>query len=276
MDIVTTSSLVHELLEGKGYIVLPEVFSASEVSEARQLIMDYSDREQMKETHFQGGNQEKIGLQRRVWNLLNKGDVFVKMVEHPQLNTVVAEFLGTEFHIGSIAANRILAGGPGQEPHIDYPYWDMYNRDTFPYNINYSVPLNCQSVIMLDDFTQENGATAIVPGSQKESRYPKEDEFFDRMEQITGKAGDVAMFYGMCWHCAMPNQSESDRTAILIQYLPKFVIPLEDQKRGVSEEVLNRSSPRLRQLLGYHYPYPKLLDEEEAKSKIGRNEQSNC
>jgi len=270
---ISVNALVKELLEGKGYFILPQVFTSDEITEARQLIMNYSQNEEMKETHFQGVDQEKIKLQRRVWNLLNKGDIFIRMAENLQLNTIVSEFLGNEFHIGSIAANRILPGGPGQEPHIDYPYWDMYNRETFPYNINYSVPLNCQSVIMLDDFTEQNGATAIVPGSQKESRYPKEDEFFDNMERLTGTAGDVAMFYGMCWHCAMPNNSDKDRSAILIQYLPKFVIPLEDQKAGVDQAVLTRSSQRLKQLLGYDYPYPKLLDEEEAKSKIGRNTQ---
>lgn len=274
MSISTTTSngeLVRELLEGKGYFILPQVFTLEEISESRQLIIKYSENEEAKETHFHGAHQREINLQRRVWNLLNKGDIFIKMVENSTLNAIVSDFLGSEFHIGSIAANRILPGGPGQEPHIDYPYWDMYKRETFPHNINYSVPLNCQSVIMLDDFTEENGATAIVSGSQKESRYPDEDDFFEKMERLIGKAGDVAVFYGMCWHCAMPNNSDKDRSAILIQYLPKFVIPLEDQKRGVDKTVLEKSSLRLKQLLGYNYPYPKLLDEEEAKSKIGKN-----
>ena len=272
LEKASIKEFVQELLERKGYFILPQVFSREEIIEARNLVIKYSDNDETKETHFQGAHKEELNLQKRVWNLLNKGDVFVKMVENSELNNIIGEFLGSEFHIGSIAANRILPGGPGQEPHKDYPYWDMYNRETFPHNINYTVPLNCQSLIMLDDFTEENGATAIAPGSQKECRYPGEGEFFDKMERLIGKAGDVAVFYGMCWHCAMPNRSDKDRSAILIQYLPKFIIPLEDQKRGVNQKVLDKSSPRLKQLLGYGYPYPKLLDEEEGKSRIGRNE----
>ena len=34
--------------------------------------------------------------------------------------------------IGSIASNTIFPGGSGQEPHIDYPYWDYYNREHWP------------------------------------------------------------------------------------------------------------------------------------------------
>jgi len=44
------------------------------------------------------------------------------------------------------------------------------------------------------------------------------------------------IFNGMTWHCAMPNNSDAERTALLIQYLPKFVKPMEDQVRGVRAE----------------------------------------
>ena len=263
--------IANELLNGNGFTVLPQVFQKKEIEEARGLVLHYSENEKNKETHFHGANNDKLSLQKRVWNLLNKGDIFIRMVENPTLNGIVAKFLGEDFHIGSIAANRIMAGGPGQEPHIDCPYWDMYNENSFPMGINYTVPMNCQTVIMLDDFTIENGGTAIVAHSQKKNSYPKEKEFFEKMQQITGKAGDVAIFYGMCWHCAMPNKSPYDRSAILIQYLPKFVIPMEDQKKGVSEDVLNKSSDQLKKLLGFHYPYPKLMDHEVGVNRIGRN-----
>jgi hypothetical protein len=35
--------------------------------------------------------------------------------------------------LGSIASNTIFQGGSGQEPHIDYPYWDYYNKEHWPF-----------------------------------------------------------------------------------------------------------------------------------------------
>ncbi len=90
----------------------------------------------------------------------------------------------------------------------------------------------------------------------------------------TGRAGDCVVFNGMVWHCAMPNHSDADRTAVLVEYLAKFVTPLEDQKRGVRQEVVDRASPMLRQLMGLDYPYPTLLDEVEAGVAYGRHAQT--
>ena len=260
-----------QLLTGAGAIVIRQAFDADTIAEARALIMDYSSVDADKVTHFQGQNTDKLDLQRRVWNLVNKGEVFERMVQHPDIMTIVEAFLGNECILGSLAANRLLPGGPGQEPHIDYPYWDLYKRDSFPMNINSTVPLNCQVTILLDDFTAENGATAMLPTSQRELVYPNDPELFaaNAIRQ-TGRAGDVVIFNGMCWHCAMPNNSDADRTGVLIEYLPKFIVPLEDQRRGVRQEVVDRSSPRLKRLLGHVYPYPQLLDEADAGNAEGK------
>ena len=268
---------IKELTEGEGYIILPQVFNQNSINEARDIILTHSNEGDDKVTHFHGAHEEKISLQRRVWNLLNKGDVFIDMVQQPDIVRIVGKFLGSEFCLGSIAANRILPGGPGQEPHIDYPYWDMYKRASFPHNINSSFPLNCQVTVMLDDFTPENGATSVLPRSQLWVRYPQKEEermYYDKAVRMTGKAGDVAIFYGLVWHSAMPNNSTKDRTAILIQYLPKFIKPMEDQQRGVRQEIIDRASPLLKQLLGLDYPYPQLLDEAEGGNTEGKSTQN--
>lgn len=262
---------VEELLHGKGYFILPGLFSAAEIAQARDIIMTESDRDAPKVTHFHGHHADKVHLQRRVWNLLNKGQVFVDMVQREPVVSIMRAFLGDAFILGSIAANRLLPGGPGQELHVDYPYWDLYKRESFPTNINPSFPLNCQATVLLDDFTEENGATAVVPGTQTLARYPERPDVLPPgTERMTGKAGDVAVFYGLTWHCAMPNGSDRDRTGILIQYLPKFVKPMEDQVRGTRPDVLEHATPLLRQLVGLDYPYPRVLDEDEGKNEIGR------
>ena len=259
-----------ELLTGAGAFVINQLFSPDEIADAREILMRHSDRQGDKVTHFQGGNEDRMHLQRRVWNLLNKGEIFEAMAQQPLICAVASRFLGDEFHMGSIAANRLLPGGPGQEPHIDYPYWDLYKQSSFPMNINSSFPMNLQATILIDDFTEMNGATALVPFSQGELSYPQDrDAFDDAAIRQTGRAGDVVLFNGMCWHCAMPNNSDDDRTGVLIEYLPKFVRPLEDHS-VVNAEVIERATPMLRQLLGIDYPYPQVLDEAEAVNAEGR------
>ncbi len=266
-------TIIDELLTGPGAVVIKEAFTPEQVAEARTLIMDYSAEEQ-RETHFQGASRDQLHLQRRVWNLLDKGEIFETMVQHPVVTEIAAAFLGDKFILGSIAANRLLPGGPGQEPHIDYPYWDMYEREGFPARINSSYPLNMQATIPLDPFTAESGASAFLPGSQGTLVYPETEDrerFFAECERMIADPGDCLIFNGMVWHCAMPNTSEHNRTAILIEYLAKFVTPLEDQKAGVRQEVVDRATPLLRQLMSLTYPYPKLFDEAEATVKIGRD-----
>ena len=137
--------------------------------------------------------------------------------------------------------------------------------------LNTQYALNCQVTVLLDDFTEENGATAVVPGSQKLGRYPDVgDKLPDGTKRMNGEAGDAVIFFGMVWHCAMPNRSDHDRTGILIQYLPKFVKPMEDQLRGVRPKIVESATPLLRQLLGLDYPYPQVLEEANASVTEGR------
>lgn len=272
-ETLNPQAIVKELMDGAGAVKLKGLFSPDQIAEARAIIMEYSDRETPKVTHFQGDAEEdgRLHLQRRVWNLLAKGEVFSTMATHPVIMQILRAFLGTEFVMGSIAANRLLPGGPGQEPHVDYPYWDFHAPQTHPARLNASFPMNAQITIVLDPFTEESGATAYVPGTQKKLHYPAaEDNFFDRCERMLAEPGDTVLFFGAAWHCAMPNNSDHDRSAVLINYLPKWVKPLEEMPSALPQSFLDAVSPDLRQLLGLNYPYPEVLDKADAVNAEGR------
>ena len=270
----TPELAVDALMNGPGAICVRGLFSAAQIDEARRIVMAQSDDRAQTVTHFQGqaAQDDTLHLQRRVWNLLAKGDVFSQMAEQESIVAAMRRFLGDDFIMGSIAANRILPGGPGQEPHIDYPYWDYHMPATFPAGINASFPLNAQVTIPLDPFTAETGATAFVPHTQHTLRYPNEnDRFYERAARMEAEPGDAIVFFGATWHCAMPNHSTRDRSAVLIQYLPKFVKPMEDLRAMVGEAFVKRASKTMRQLLGLNYPYPQNLEAiERATNAEGR------
>jgi len=255
-DEFTPEAVVAELLDGGGAVRLPGVYSAEQVAAARKLVVDATDDDELTGSHF---NQDESGarLQRRLWNLFNAGDVFCDMIEHPMLVESMQAMLGSEFIVGSYCASRTMPGYAGQEPHIDYPYWDYHRAHSFPTRINASYPLNAQGTIVIDPFTAEAGATAYRPGTAHELRYPTtDDRFFDDYEQMLGDPGDLILFFGLTWHCAMPNRSDHGRIGLLIEFLPKFVKPVEDMLSGLDDEFLAAASPTVRQMLGLDYPWP--------------------
>ncbi len=250
------AAVVAELLDGSGAVCLPGLLSPTQVRAAREIILQETEGDKITGSHFNKDDTDAL-LQRRVWNLFNKGDVFCDIIQHPMIVDSMRAFLGTDFTVGSYCASRTMPGFGGQQPHIDYPYWDYYRDSSFPTRINASFPLNAQATIIIDAFTEESGATAFVPGSQKALRYPDDtDDFFTKCERMTGAPGDVVLFFGLAWHCAMPNKSSGGRSALLVEFLPKFVKPIEDMLSGLDANFIDTASPLLRQMLGLAYPWP--------------------
>ncbi|NJR74373.1 MAG: hypothetical protein HC773_13405, partial [Scytonema sp. CRU_2_7] len=131
--------------------------------------------------------------------------------------------------------------------HVDYPYWTM--KPPFP---TYPI-MEVQVIWMVEDFTEENGAPLFTPGSQKLCSPPDLVHFSKTAEKVTGKAGSVVVSHGLCWHDTSVNATEKPRVSILGNYGPKFVRPLEDPLHDVRQEVLERATPKLKQLLGYQF-----------------------
>ncbi|MDB2435243.1 phytanoyl-CoA dioxygenase family protein [Alphaproteobacteria bacterium] len=164
-----------ELMTGSGVVVIEDVYDKNVIHSAKEIINNFADTQGQKESHFNAEAEAKgkINLQQRVWNLFGKGPIFSKIISHDIIFELMSNFLGTEFTCGSYCASRLLPGSPGQELHLDYPYWDFYNKETFPRGLNSSFPQNIQATIPLDACTKLSGATAFIPGSQKKSSLSK-------------------------------------------------------------------------------------------------------
>ena len=263
--------VLDELLVGSGVVLFKEIFSLNKIKEAREIVNKFADNQDQKESHFnaEAETSGKIHLQQRVWNLFGKGDVFSYLITNDIIFNLMSKLLGTEFFCGSYCASRLLPGSPGQELHIDYPYWDYYKKETFPLGLNSSFAQNCQATIPLDICSVESGATAYIPGSQKKLHYPNQNDDFNNKQQMVAKPGDLVFFNGNCWHGAMPNKSDHQRAAILIEFLPKYVKPVEDMISYLNDEFKNDCSKRVQQLLGFNFPYPKIMDVSKSVNDIG-------
>ena len=264
-------TLINELLLGSGVVVFKNVYDLNDIELARELINKFASNQEQKESHFnaEAESSGKIHLQQRVWNLFGKSDIFSKLISNDIIFDLMSSFLGTEFTCGSYCASRLLPGAPGQELHIDYPYWDFYKSETFPVGLNSSFPQNCQVTIPLDVCSELSGATAYVPGSQKKLHYPNNNDDFSNRKQMVADPGDLVFFNGNCWHGASSNNSEEQRAALLIEFLPKYVKPVEDLVTYLSDDFKNNCSERVKQLLGLNYKYPKIMDVSKTLNDIG-------
>ena len=270
-ETINYNDFKHEITQGSGVIVIKDVYSKEQISSAREVINNFAENQETKETHFNAEAEAsgKIHLQQRVWNLFGKDKIFSELITHDLIFELMSKLLGSKFITGSYCASRLLPGAPGQELHIDYPYWDFYEDETFPDGLNGSFLQNCQATIPLDVCSNKSGATAFIPGSQKKLKYPNKNDDFSKMEQMIANPGDLVFFNGNCWHGAMPNNSDHQRAVLLIEFLPKYIKPVEDLVSYLDHNFKENCSDRVKQLLGFNYPYPKIMDTSKSKNEIG-------
>jgi len=138
-------------------------------------------------------------------------------------------------------------------------YVGRVHRDQRTYTGDFR--LMAQALVMIDPFTDENGATYLLSGSHRLRDAPADDRFFAESERATGPAGSIVMFDSKLWHAAGVNQSASLRRALTLAFARPFVKPQLDYPRALGYERGERLSPALRQLLGYNARVPVTLDE---------------
>jgi hypothetical protein len=146
---------------------------------------------------------------RRLANLVDKGDVFVECIIDPDVREHVGHVLGPRFKLSSLNARSANPHGEDAQPlHVD--------AGALPDERGYWV---CNTVWMLDDFTTENGALRVVPGSHRWGRRPQ-DALADPQARhpderlVTGGAGDLVVMNSHLWHGGTANRTERARLAM--------------------------------------------------------------
>jgi ectoine hydroxylase-related dioxygenase (phytanoyl-CoA dioxygenase family) len=106
---------------------------------------------------------------------------------------------------------------------------------------------------MMQDFTGRNGATMVVPGSQLRGTAAEPQRFAREATIVTGSAGSAIVSHGLLWHDTGQNHTDEPRVSLLINYGAKVIRPMEPDIAAVPAAVLERATPKLRQLLGFDF-----------------------
>jgi hypothetical protein len=222
-------------LDGEGYVVLEGVMGDGLLTELRTRIFELFEEEgEHAGTEFK--TEENA---HRLANLVDKGEV-VDGVKH---------VLGTEMKLSSLNARSA-------DPHSDAGQPLHVDMAAIPDERGYWV---CNTIWMLDDFTTENGATRLVPGSHRWGKRPQDvlaDPSAPHPDEIllTGRAGGVVVMNAHLWHGGTANMTAAPRLAMHAFYCRRDKPQQQYQKRLLRPEVQAGLTPALRDLLALDDP----------------------
>ncbi len=237
------SEVANELVEGEGFALLPDLISRDEAQAARELLLR---GENVALVPGSPSSNPKT-RQRTIRGLLDRDEIFERLVQHPVIMAVAEAMLGDDMTLSSYAARILEPGAIEMGAHVDYPYWAMRG----PFTVRPALML--QVIWMMQDFTADNGATMVVPRSQLRCAFPDLAVFAREAVRITGSAGSAIVSHGLLWHDTGQNHTEAPRVSMLVNYGMKIIHPMEPDIGKVSPEVLARATPKMRQLLGLEF-----------------------
>ncbi len=183
---------------------------------------------------------------------IGAGDSIDKFVCQHLFHVYLEHFFGNKPYIMH-ACNPV-----GGLPQAD-TYLHRIHRDsaTFIPGCNFRINM----LVMLDEFTLENGATQILSGSQMMADAPTTEEFSRKFELFVGPPGTVVLFNSYLWHKGGRNATDRSRVALTLSFGPAFVKPQMDYARLLGDEKGDKLSPLSRQILGYNSRVPVNLEE---------------
>ena len=172
-------------LDEDGYVVLEGALTPDQANELRARSAELIAEERASGRAEEGRGREIYldGKSQRVWNLVNKGQIYEEMIQHPQVLELQQHLLGDNCILSSFTVNLIGPASPAGRLHCDAPLPD-----------NPSAPFTSNTIYVLDDFTPENGATWMVPGSYRRGCGPEPEKEVRRLDPAQRPQGRYSRF----------------------------------------------------------------------------------
>jgi len=234
-----------EAFDTSGYVVLERFLDPDLLEQVRARVEELHDQE----GENAGAEFRKEAGSRRLANLVDKGEIFERLIAMPGILERVGYVLGENFKLSSFNARSA-------DPHSNEPQPLHCDAGALADEDGYWV---CNTIWLLDEFTSENGATRVVPGSQKWRQLPQEvlaDPLAPHPEEklLLAPAGSVVLMNTHAWHGGTANRTAAPRRALHAFYCRSDKPQQQYQKRLLRSETQARLSPELRRLLALDDP----------------------
>ena len=235
----STAEDIIEVLNNDAGVIIDGLIDQKEVNLLNKDLAPYLKNDVFGRDEFTGFKTKRIGA------LIARSEACRNLALQPLVNEVSEKYLspfcdGYQLHFTSA-----VSIGPGESKqilHRDRGIWGGY----LPRRIE---PL-MSTIWAVTEFTKENGATQIVPGSHlwEKDRIPKENE----IAYAEMKPGSVLLYTGTVLHGGGANSSKNDiRTGVFLHYALNWLRQEENQYLSCPPNIAKDISQEVRSLIGY-------------------------
>ncbi|MGF2945772.1 phytanoyl-CoA dioxygenase family protein [Mycobacterium sp. Lab-001] len=230
-------------LERDGYVVWENLLDADERRSIRDTVGPWLGHT--------GRNSFEGRRTQRIYSVLSRTRVCDRLADHPRVLAVLDRLLMPNYLLSALQAINIQPGESAQLAHHDDGFYPIPRPRE---------PLAAATIWAIDDFTADNGATVVLPGSHRWGRRPPGPD--DPALPVVMPAGSCVFFIGTLWHGGGANTTDRDRLAITAQYCQPWLRPMEAFTLSVPREVARTLSADLQRMIGYsiHPPFVGAVD----------------
>jgi hypothetical protein len=238
-DANASSAAVVDVLRHDGGVIVRDLAPVGLIDAcAGELRSSFNEFDESQRTDFSGPKTRRCG------GVLRYAPSCAELIAHQMVLDVADAILlpsCADYQIGSTTGIEILPGESDQQLH----------RDDTPYPIQVA-GLELQIGVMwaFNDFTAENGATRVVPGSHRFLRAWHRPELTHWAHAVMPK-GSALFYLGSTWHGGGANSSHSPRTGLINTYCLGWLRSEENHVLEVPPQVARQYDERVRRLLGY-------------------------
>ena len=221
-----------------GFVIIEGLLSPDELQAIRGAVTPL-----LRES---GRNDFEGTKTQRVYAVLAKTRALDRLVDHPRILALLDSLFRPNYLLSQLQVINILPGETAQALHADDGFYPLPRPRP---------PLGAATVWAIDDFTEANGATSLVPGSHHwgDDRVPTPED----ARPALMPAGSVVFYPGTFWHGGGANRSESARLAVTCQYCEPWLRTQENFFLGTPLSVVAQVSEDIRRMLGFsiHPPF---------------------
>jgi ectoine hydroxylase-related dioxygenase (phytanoyl-CoA dioxygenase family) len=230
---------IESALREAGCVVVERVAAEGQMDRIRAELEPFLDTTPV-------GGDEFTGLRtRRTGSLLARSRDFQHLAAHPTVLGVLDRVLGDHATSYQLHLTQVIEIGPG-EP-AQYVHRDQWAFDFFPFPPGFEV--ECHTMWAMNDFTEENGATRVIPGSHR---------WDDKLRPGVGETvpaemptGSVLFYLGSLYHGGGANRSDRVRRGVNVGYTLSWLRQEENQYLACPPEVARELPEDVARLAGY-------------------------
>jgi ectoine hydroxylase-related dioxygenase (phytanoyl-CoA dioxygenase family) len=224
-------------IERDGYTIVHDVFDAG----TADALVDALERLERELGIAPADNTFEGRLTTRIYNLLAHGELFERIPVAPAVLPLVEGVLDPGCLVSSLSSIAIGPGETAQPIHADDQVMPL--PKPHPATV-------CNTMWALTDFTEENGATRVIPGSHLADRSPTFGQHYDSIAAEMPR-GSVLVWHGSLWHGGGANRTGRRRYGIAMNYCAGWVRQQENQQLGLPLDLVRTFPPRLQELCGF-------------------------